>query len=323
MSTGSEKPMSQQYRDNMPESLGGRPPTVAESAKEKIDDETRSAKQEFGTDKSLVDKGKEMYRDNMPEALGGRPPTIAEKGKYLFEEGKQRVSDEARVAKEKLSDETQTAKERLSDEARVAKEKFDASTTTTPETRAPGTEKSIIEQGKEVYRENMPEVLGGRPPTMAERAKERVHDEARSVDREVGGGGKGLLAKGKELYRETMPEVLGGRPPTVGEEFKAMVDTSKQRTQHTDVDRSLDGQMEDLSIDNRPGPVEDSIKDKPITQQLKAIYKENMPEALGGRPATISEKAQQRVGDEMRSAKEIGGEYAEKAKAKLDNSTER
>jgi hypothetical protein len=390
------------YRDNMPESLGGRPPTVAEKGKEKLYDETRSAKHEFGAEKSLGDKAKETYRDTMPEAIGGRPPTVAEKGKEKLDSAKQRIEDESRSAKyeagldrslgdkakdtyrdtmpealggrpptvaEKGKEKLDSAKQRIEDESRSAK--YEA-----------GLDRSLGDKAKEAYRENMPEALGGRPPTIAEKldsAKERTDDEFRSAKyegerkldsakertddeiRSAEEGGKSLLERGKEIYKENMPEVLGGRPAafaqqeqdksllqkgkeiiknnipeflggrpttTTSEELK---DTSADTTHYRDTtidstqprDTSLTGQMQDLSIDNRPAVAEDdSLRGKSLLQQAKAVYRESMPEALGGRPATIAEKGQQRVHDEVRSTKEIGHELADKGKDKVDNVTE-
>eukprot|EP00456_Euglypha_rotunda_P087954 TRINITY_DN897_c0_g1_i13.p1 TRINITY_DN897_c0_g1~~TRINITY_DN897_c0_g1_i13.p1 ORF type:complete len:218 (-),score=24.92 TRINITY_DN897_c0_g1_i13:137-790(-) len=215
----------------------------------------------------------------MPEALGGRPPTLAEQGKEKLEHVKQRVDDETRIAKEKIDD----TKQRVQDETRSA------------QTEVAG-QPSLIEQGKELYKEVMPEVLGGRPLTLEEQQQHTVE------------GAKSLPAQVKELYKDTMPQFLGGRPPTIAEEFKEMIDNSKQRT------HSLDGQMKDLSIDNRH---EDTVQDKPLTDQLKTMYKENMPEALGGRPETMTEKVKQRMDDEVRSAKEIGQKLGKEDGQKL------
>eukprot|EP00456_Euglypha_rotunda_P011295 TRINITY_DN1293_c0_g3_i2.p1 TRINITY_DN1293_c0_g3~~TRINITY_DN1293_c0_g3_i2.p1 ORF type:complete len:189 (+),score=13.24 TRINITY_DN1293_c0_g3_i2:85-651(+) len=184
----------------------------------------------------------------MPEALGGRPPTVAEQGKEKLDSGKQRVEDEARTAKEGG--------------------------------------KTLLDMGKELYRDTMPEALGGRPPTLTEYGKMST-DEAL--------GHKSLLQKGKEVVRDTMPQALGGRPPTASEEIKDTVDNVRSK-------ETLSEKMEDLSIDNRSQ--DDSLKARSLAQQAKAIYKENMPEALGGRPATLAEKGQQRIQDEARSVKE-------------------
>jgi hypothetical protein len=292
---GGDKSLTEQaketYRDNMPESLGGRPPTVAEQGKEKFDtakqrveDETRSAKHEMGGDKSLSEQAKETYRDNMPESLGGRPPTVTEQGKEKFDSAKQRTEDELRSGKQRVEDETRTV----------------------------GGGKSLLDKGKEAYKDNMPETLGGRPPTLTEQGKQST-DEAL--------GHKSLLQKGKEMFRDNMPQFLGGRPPTASEELKDTVDSRQPEVDNASRSKeSLSGQMEDLSIDNRPQ--DGSIKGKSLTEQAKTIYRENMPEALGGRPATLAEKGQQRVHDEARSAGEVGHEVAFQGKAKLDNASE-
>jgi hypothetical protein len=332
------------YRDNMPESLGGRPPTVTEQGKEKLEsakqtatDETRSAKHEMGGDKSLTKQAKETYRDNMPESLGGRPQTLTEEGKEKFDATKERIQNETRSGKtlteqgkegyrenmpeslggrpptvtEQGKEKLGTAKQRIEDETRSAKHEM-------------GGDKSLTEQAKETYRD-----LGGRPPTITEKGKEKLDsvkqrtDELRSGEH-VGDealGQKSLLQKGKEMYRGNMPQVLGGRPSTVSEEFKDLDSTQPEVDNPSRVKESLSGQMEDLSIENRQQ--DSSLKGKSLPEQAKTIYRENMPELLGGRPATLAEKGQQRVQDEARSAKEVGHEVAEKGKAKVDNASEK
>eukprot|EP00456_Euglypha_rotunda_P053558 TRINITY_DN4323_c0_g1_i1.p1 TRINITY_DN4323_c0_g1~~TRINITY_DN4323_c0_g1_i1.p1 ORF type:complete len:378 (-),score=87.42 TRINITY_DN4323_c0_g1_i1:30-1085(-) len=255
----------------MPESLGGRPPTVAEKGKEKlysakqsIDDETRSAKREIGAEKTLGDKAKETYRDAMPESLGGRPPTVAEKGKEKLDSAKQRIDDEARSAKYET-----------------------------------GIDRSLGDKAKETYRETMPESLGGRSPTVAEKgkekldsAKQRVEDEARSAKYELGAEqtmgdkAKEMGEKAKETYRDTMPESLGGRPQTIAEKGKETLDSARYEGE-----RKLDSAKE--RTDDEIRSAEEGGKS--LLERGKELYKVNMPEALGGRPAAFAQQEQDKT----------------------------
>jgi hypothetical protein len=328
--------------------MGGRPPTVAEKGKEKLDsakqrveDEARSVKHETEGDKSLTEKGKEklesakervkdetrdvregdksltqkgkeVYKDNMPESMGGRPPTVAEKGKEKLDSAKQRVEDETRSAKKEGKETLDSAKQRVEDETRSAKkegqEKLDSA-----KQRAEDETRSIKEEGQEKM----------------DSAKQRVEDETRSAEHER----KTLLAHGKEWLRDTLPQGLGGRPPTAIEQEqtagKSLLQRGKEFVfggQHTSDEDHVTQQVEDMSIDNRPEgerPQDDvNLKGKSLAEQAKAIYRENMPESLGGRSPTLAEQGKQRISDETRSAKEVGQDLGEKAQAKAETETE-
>eukprot|EP00456_Euglypha_rotunda_P011293 TRINITY_DN1293_c0_g3_i1.p1 TRINITY_DN1293_c0_g3~~TRINITY_DN1293_c0_g3_i1.p1 ORF type:complete len:276 (+),score=28.43 TRINITY_DN1293_c0_g3_i1:24-830(+) len=230
-----------------------------------------------------------MYRDTMPEALGGRPPTVAEQGADKLDSARQRVEDEARSVKHEMGD------------------------------------KSLTQKGKEMYRDTMPEALGGRPPTVAEQgadkldsARQRVEDEARSVKHEM--GDKSLTQKGKEAYRDTMPEALGGRPPTVAEQGKEKLDSGKQRVEDEartakeggktllDMGKELYRDTMPEALGGRPPTLteygkmstDEALGHKSLLQKGKEVVRDTMPQALGGRPPTASEEIKDTV-DNVRS----------------------
>jgi hypothetical protein len=132
-------------------------------------------------------------------------------------------------------------------------------------TRVTGTVQSVLggatETAKGLYREHMPEVLGGRAPTFME----KVHGHTT---------GTSLVGKVKALASETLPESFGGRAPTLTEKLTAAP--------------SIVTKAKILKEETMGKPV---LKEKVETHQpslltlAKETYKSTMPEALGGRPS--------------------------------------
>eukprot|EP00456_Euglypha_rotunda_P019262 TRINITY_DN17099_c0_g1_i1.p1 TRINITY_DN17099_c0_g1~~TRINITY_DN17099_c0_g1_i1.p1 ORF type:complete len:117 (+),score=6.12 TRINITY_DN17099_c0_g1_i1:106-456(+) len=83
-------------------------------------------------------------------------------------------------------------------------------------------DQSVTEQVRDVYREKMPEALGGRPATLNEKAVDKpivdkIKDSYRENIHKIQDTYQENIHKLKDTYRENMPEVLGGRPPTANE----------------------------------------------------------------------------------------------------------
>jgi len=151
---------------------------------------------------------------------------------------------------------------------------------------AQASDKPLLERAKIAYRENMPEILGGRPASIPEVVKaglerevraEKEYKEAKAFE-ELPPEQQSMTDKVKHGYKETMPSVLGGRPKAVSE----VVDNLKKDV-HEEVDN--------LKSSYEQGNLEEHVKER-----AKEVIEEHMPESLGGRPPTFGEKVKKEIG---------------------------
>lgn len=247
-----------------------------------VSKEERAPIQAEDTDKTMIQEAKHKIKETVQEAKN--------KINDVSSEEKPHLKQTSPVKEKPHLEQTSSIKGKLEAGVEKAKEKLEERKEENLK------QKPVLEQAKIRYRETMPEVLGGRPSSVpevlgmvkkyedyADHQKEEAKNFEQLPPEEQSG-----LAKLKHNYKETMPVVLGGRPTPLHEvvegAVKNKVDNVKKDTQE--------------EVDN----MKESYENGNLGEHLKELYKDKMPESLGGRtpaPPTFGEKVKAEVQKEV------------------------